>query len=108
MSRLSKDHLDPARCKEQVHEGGSWPRFRQCRLKHVRDGYCKQHHPEAVAARRAAADQRYKAQQENSSWAQLERLKARHFRLKTALQVIVDNGSGVAVGLAQEALDKDK
>ncbi len=49
----------PERCKARAaHSVGrwGWTEFRQCSRKRVRDGYCAQHHPEAVAERRATAD----------------------------------------------------
>ena len=46
-------------CKTRVHHAGRSVTFHQCRLKAVRDGYCGIHHPEAQAARRKKAEQRY-------------------------------------------------
>jgi|GEM_PF-6509011 len=41
------------RCRERhVPDGGRWPTFHQCTRLAVRDGYCKQHHPDAVRERR--------------------------------------------------------
>ena len=48
-------------CKETVFTGGSGAGFgmvRLCRRPATRDGYCTQHHPEAVEARRAAQRRR--------------------------------------------------
>lgn len=53
---------DPLRCKERVHDAAGWGGMYQCQRKHKRDGYCTQHHPEAVAKRRAESDARYEAQ----------------------------------------------
>jgi hypothetical protein len=46
-------------CCESVRESGQWPRYHQCKRKAVKEGYCKQHHPDAVEARRYKAVARY-------------------------------------------------
>jgi len=56
---------DPARCIEEVspNERGGFVHRHQCNRKrgHGPDGlYCKQHSPEAHAARKAAGDARYR------------------------------------------------
>lgn len=52
----------PQQCKEEVSDRWTrWPRFYQCKRAAVKDGYCKQHHPDAVAKRRVEADERWKA-----------------------------------------------
>ena len=38
-------------CRESVRESGHSPRFHQCKRSAIRDGYCKQHHPDAVRER---------------------------------------------------------
>lgn len=43
-----------ARCKARIRvRGFRFPRYRTCTRAAVRDGYCKQHHPETVKARGA-------------------------------------------------------
>lgn len=52
--------LDPNRCKEpSVSEGGSFPRYHQCRHKPKRDGWCAVHHPDAVAERERKRDAKF-------------------------------------------------
>lgn len=66
-------------CKAEVDTPVDTPGGRhrvRCSRKAVRDGYCKQHHPDAVAARRAASDARYKQQEDNSPWAKLSQAQA--------------------------------
>ncbi len=46
------------RCKETVFSG-PWSRSSQCSRKAVADGYCKQHHPDAVAERVAKSNAKY-------------------------------------------------
>ena len=53
--------VDPERCKAAVHDIGRGCGIHQCRRKIGRDGWCKQHHPEAEAARRQAASDRWDA-----------------------------------------------
>ena len=50
MARIGS--LDPTRGKQEVADDTGW-RFYQCHNKRVRDGYCRIHHPEERAARRA-------------------------------------------------------
>ena len=48
-------------CKERVWQPHLWG-YAQCCRRAVKDGYCKQHHPEAVAARKAEVMRRYEWQ----------------------------------------------
>lgn len=60
------------KCKETVfHQGGSY-RGGRCSRKAVKDGYCKQHHPDAWAKRRDESMARWKAEDERdrAKWAQ--------------------------------------
>ena len=56
--------LDPARCKASVPHGGRRVDFHQCLRKPVKDGWCKQHHPDTVAKRRAQSEARWEARRE--------------------------------------------
>lgn len=73
-------------CKEQV-----WGDFsvRRCSRKAVKDGYCKQHHPDAVAARSKKVDEAYEAKRKKSSWAKLGRVKSQRDTLFEALENIL-------------------
>jgi len=51
----------------------------------VRDGYCKQHHPNAIKARREASDARYREQLARGPWGQLEAANCRIEALTKAL-----------------------
>lgn len=59
-------------CKKQIMPNGSW-RFRQCSRKAVKDGFCKQHHPETVKARQKAQDEAWRKKLENSPISKLKR-----------------------------------
>jgi len=50
--------INPEQCKEEV-AWGNWGRVAQCKRKHVKDGYCKQHHPDSVEERRQKTMERY-------------------------------------------------
>jgi len=72
-------------CKEQVWDSNGW-RNKRCTRSAVKDGYCKQHHPETVKERREESDKRYKEKMENSPLAKLrsanEKLQALEARCK--------------------------
>lgn len=52
--------MDPNKCKEQVRDGASYiDPYHQCHRKVVIDGYCRQHHPDAVTERRRKSKEEY-------------------------------------------------
>jgi len=51
--------FDKKRCKAAVAFGGRRVDYYQCTRRPWKDGWCKQHHPDTVAARDAAALKRY-------------------------------------------------
>jgi len=51
--------VDPERCKASVPGKN---RDHQCQHKRLKDGWCKQHHPDAIADRRAEQSQRWNEQ----------------------------------------------
>lgn len=71
------------KCAEKVFEGFH---FHRCNRNAWKDGYCKQHHPETVKARREASAKRYAEQQEKSPWRLLEKANARIAELEAELQ----------------------
>ena len=52
MSDIYKAKRVAGRCIEAVHGPGSWPHYAQCSRKAAMGEYCKQHHPDTLAARR--------------------------------------------------------
>lgn len=75
------------RCKETIWD--NWT-HRNCSRNAVKDGYCKQHHPDNVKERERQTDERWKAKQESSPWNQLtkaiqkiKKLEAEIEQLKT-------------------------
>ncbi|MCP4410905.1 MAG: hypothetical protein GY807_24830 [Gammaproteobacteria bacterium] len=53
--------LDPSRCKASVAQGGMRVGFYQCSRKAVKDGWCKQHHPDTEKKRREESRAKYNA-----------------------------------------------
>lgn len=49
------------RCKQEVSGTGTWGVFHrhQCNRRAVKDGYCKQHHPDSVKKRQEESEERY-------------------------------------------------
>ena len=77
-------------CKERVMHGYH---LSQCSRKAVKDGYCKQHHPDSVAKRKEENEALWKKKQAESPWAKLEKaslrigvLEASHQKLLEALK----------------------
>ena len=54
---------DPEYCKASVADPGGWRNRHQCSRKAKVDGWCKQHHPDAVKARRDKADVKWRQEQ---------------------------------------------
>lgn len=64
--------MNEGRCRKHVY-GGSYMGH-QCSRKAVKDGYCKQHHPDAVKAKKEAREKQWEQE-----WAERKR---RHEREK--------------------------
>jgi hypothetical protein len=74
-----RGRLDPEHCKAGVWSREGWSRQYQCTRKAKVDGYCKQHHPDAVKRRREESDARWRAEEKvkRDRWRyQLARLRA--------------------------------
>lgn len=71
------------KCKKYVR--GNW-HSHPCIRNTWKDGFCKQHHPDTVKARREASDKRYAEQQEKSPWRLLEKANARIAELEAELE----------------------
>lgn len=49
---MSKAKPERERCKQEVPDRWTrWPSFHRCERYAVKDGYCRQHHPDTVKAR---------------------------------------------------------
>ena len=60
-------------CKQEVRGDGGWHWF-QCSRNATKDGYCWQHHPDAIANRAKESIARYEEKERNSPWRKLERM----------------------------------
>lgn len=67
--------MDDTKCKESVM-WDSW-HSSQCTRKIWKDGYCKQHHPDSVKARRVASDKRWEEKRKQQPWYQLRMAQTR-------------------------------
>lgn len=72
----------PNRCKASVADG---MRFYQCRRKPWKDGWCKQHHPDTEAKRRAERKPRYQQKTEHSLGFLLGKAREEIVRLKARI-----------------------
>ena len=68
--------MDKKPCKTLVTSGCGFYSRGCCRYA-VRDGYCKQHHPDSVMARAEKSSQKYRDDIANSTWAKLARAENR-------------------------------
>lgn len=57
------------KCKERIRGKGRWGSFNrvQCTRDAVKDGYCKQHHPDSVKARFEKSQAKWDAEREESA-----------------------------------------
>jgi len=65
--------IDKKYCRKDVQDSSGW-RWHQCSRKAVKDGYCKQHHPDTYAVRRNKSAEKYEAE-EKLRKAPFERIK---------------------------------
>ena len=77
--------IDPTRCKASVHSNDRAAHIYQCRRKTTKDGWCRQHHPDAVAARDKASTKAYQVRLERSPPVQLGRAIKELDRLRKSL-----------------------
>jgi len=84
-------------CKQEVTTyHNNWPSSHQCTRKAVVDGYCKQHHPDAVKKRREESDRKF-----------AEKL-ARDPRVMLTKDIKRAEAAEKLLALAEEALRKSK
>ena len=65
------------KCKEEVTDSRGWHRH-QCFRKAKKGGYCTQHHPDTIKARRKASSDKYEAEwkAKEGGWARDKAMKA--------------------------------
>ncbi len=72
---LKKDY-----CKVLVWSPTGWHRY-QCSRKTVKDGFCKQHHPDSVKKREEEKERKFLEKQKNSPWRRLDKLEKEYEKL---------------------------
>ncbi len=77
-------------CKERVHDvhGAS---LHQCTRKATRDGYCYQHHPDAVEKRRKESDRAYHKRMERDPFTLFMRCQKRCAEVESVLRKFVEH-----------------
>ena len=75
----------PEQCKASVPFGGRSVSFHQCRRKPWKDGWCKQHHPDTEAERRAERAVRWQQRRERSPSFRLARAHEEIAQLKARI-----------------------
>ena len=81
--------IDPIRCKAEVNSGYS--NYRQCSRKAGKDGWCKQHHPDAQAKRDREAAELRDYHYKNSAAYKLKKALERIEELEEQLEVLRAN-----------------
>lgn len=78
-----------ARCKQEIYRG-TFSRQDQCSRQAKRDGYCNQHHPDTVKARKEKSHNNYvaKKRRENKPWHLLAAAEQRIKALEEALNAL--------------------
>jgi hypothetical protein len=72
-----------------------FPHPTQCSRRIWKDGYCKTHHPDSVAARRNAANERYEERYKNSPLYRLRQAEGRIKELEAEI-LALKKGGGAA------------
>lgn len=82
---MTDPRKDPTRCKQMVWSEWS---SHQCASKAKKDGYCMTHHPDRVAAKRAAREAKWDAESKARSeqWA----VEGRRERVGIAVEALTD------------------
>ena len=79
--------MSEERCKKTMRPADPWGRYpNTCSRKTLRDGYCKQHHPDATAARRKKRDNDYAEAATNR-----RRNRNREKAKQTLMDALLDN-----------------
>lgn len=76
-------------CKVSVRMAGfTFPRYSQCSREAVKDGFCKQHHPDAKKARLEASSRRWQEKHDKSDSARLYRALKENEQLRAELEAL--------------------
>jgi hypothetical protein len=77
---------DPRKCQEAVQTRGLMMHYHQCTLKVVKDGFCRIHHPEAVAERRKKVEARQAESYARQPWVLLANAKEEITKLQAKIK----------------------
>ena len=82
----------PEKCKEIVYPSDRYGAFHpgQCSRRAVKDGYCKQHHPDSVAEHERKNTERFKQKQENSPYVLLSQARNRIKELEKEVKKLTE------------------
>jgi len=86
---MSKVLSPDERCTKSVRTEGTNFRHHQCKRGAVKDGFCLQHHPDTVDARRKASDDAFKRKHEQSIYGQYRRALERVKVLETTIENVL-------------------
>lgn len=91
MNQPTRRSMDTqGKCKELVYRG--WGCISRCDNNAWKDGYCKIHHPESVAARRAKSMAHYEEKKKQSAWYKLEQANKRIAELESEIKRMKEEG----------------
>ena len=104
--------LDNSRCKEMgISDGSRSMRYHQCYNKPWKDGYCKIHHPDTVAARRKKSDEQYAIKQKQSPWYLLSEAQKRIAELELGIKklnkIIQDHGQAITMDTLNKSTQRE-
>jgi hypothetical protein len=77
-------------CKQRVISGAMGFHTHRCERKIWKDGFCKQHHPNSVEARRKEMDKRYEEKQKRSPYVLLAKSIERERKWKKLVRDLLD------------------
>lgn len=76
------------KCQKRLYRGTYYAS--PCKRNAWKDGYCKIHHPESVAARRAKSEARWEEKKKQSAWYKLEQANKRIAELEGKIKFMVE------------------
>ena len=88
-------------CKAEVAEKtgrGLHKGFRECARKAWKDGYCKQHHPETIEAKKVKEQEKY------DKWWKTTKGYAKE-QMKEAREALINGNPGLALAIMNDYID---
>ena len=103
--------MDPNKCKKEIWAQGvthAWSRPRQCSRKAIMDGYCRQHHPDTVAAQGKARKERWAKESviEGRKWKRKQD-ECKAYSILEKMAVCLERGEDINArgGLAKQTIE---